>query len=111
MGTKFPSFPVNHDLGDIVTFEAPELAASKVTMSPRSWLSGKLGNLMSPKGSRMSEKVQSGKLAPAAQQQLSAAQISKTQQQPACQDNAGPAQRAAGGEQPALAWRGLADGF
>merc|ERR1712173_59437 len=102
MGTKFPSFPVNHDLGDIVTFEAPELAASKVTMSPRSWLSGKLGNLMSPKGSRMSEKVQSGGLAPAAQQQLSTAQISKTQQQPARQDNAGPAQGAAGGEQPAL---------
>merc|ERR1712240_976334 len=89
---------VKSHLKDIST---PELAASKVTMSPRSWLSGKLGNLMSPKGSRMSEKVQSGKLAPAAQQQLSTAQISKTQQQPARQDNAGPAQRAAGGEQPA----------
>ena len=89
---------VKSHLKDIST---PELAASKVTMSPTSWLSGKLGNLMSPKGSRMSEKVQSGKLASAAQQQLSTAQISKTQQQPARQDNAGPAQGAAGGEQPA----------
>merc|ERR1711978_469872 len=89
---------VRSHLQDIST---PELAASKVTMSPTSWLSGKLGNLMSPKGSRMSEKVQSGRLASAAQQQLSTAQISKTQQQPARRDNAGPAQRAAGGEQPA----------
>ena len=89
---------VKSHLKDIST---PELAASKVAMSPTSWLSGKLGNLMSPKGSRMSEKVQSGKLGSAAQQQLSTAQISKTQQQPARQDNAGPAQGAAGGEQPA----------
>ena len=89
---------VKSHLKDIST---PELAASKVTMSPTSWLSGKLGNLMSPKGSRMAEKVQSGKLASAAQQQLSTAQVSKTQQQPARQDNAGPAQGAAGGEQPA----------
>jgi len=89
---------VKSHLQDIST---PELAASKVAMSPTSWMSGKLGNLMSPKGSRMSEKVQSGKLGSAAQQQLSTAQISKTQQQPARQDNAGPAQGAAGGEQPA----------
>merc|ERR1712240_431651 len=89
---------VRSHLQDIST---PELAASKVTMSPRSWLSGKLGNLMLSKGSRMSEKVQSGKPAPAAQQQPSTSQISKTQQQPARQDNAGPAQRAAEGEQPA----------
>ena len=89
---------VKSHLKDIST---PELAASKVAMSPTSWLSGKLGNLMSPKGSQMSEKVQSGKLGSAAQKQLSTAQISKTQQQPARQDNAGPAQRAAEGEQPA----------
>merc|ERR1711949_99430 len=89
---------IRSNLQDIST---PELVASKVTMSPRSWLSGKLGNLMLSKGSQMSKKVQSGKLAPAAQQQLSTSQISKTQQQHACQDNAGPAQGAAGGEQPA----------
>merc|ERR1711873_3878 len=89
---------VRSNLQDIST---PELAASKVTMSPRSWLTGKLGNLVLSKGSQMSKKVQSGKPAPAAQQQLSTSQISKTQQQPACQDNAGPAQGAAGGELPA----------
>ena len=89
---------VRSNLQDIST---PELAASKVTMSPRSWLTGKLGNLVLSKGSQMSKKVQSGKPAPAAQQQPSTFQISKTQQQPACQDNAGPAQGAAGGEQPA----------
>ena len=90
---------IRSNLQDIST---PELAASKVTTSPKSWLTGKLGNLGLSKGSQMSKKVQSGKSAPAAQQQPSTPRIStKTQQQPAWQDNAGPVRGAAGGELPA----------
>ena len=90
---------IRSNLQDIST---PELAASKVTTSPKSWLTGKLGNLGLSKGSQMSKKIQSGKPAPAAQQQPSTPRIStKTQQQqqrPAWQDNAGPVRGAAGGE-------------
>ena len=89
--------------GNLQDISTPELAASKVTTSPKSWLTGKLGNLGLSKGSQMSKKVQSGKSAPAAQQQPSTPRIStKTQQQPAWQDNAGPVRGAAGGELPAL---------
>ena len=88
--------------GNLQDISTPELAASKVTTSPKSWLTGKLGNLGLSKGSQMSKKVQSGKPAPAAQQQPSTPRIStKTQQQqqrPAWQDNAGPVRGAAGGE-------------
>ena len=89
---------IRSNLQDIST---PELSASKATTSPKSWLTGKLGNLVLSRGGQVSKKVQSNKPAPAAQQQPSTSQISKTQQQPARQDNAGPAQRAAGGELPA----------
>ena len=89
--------------GNLQDISTPELAASKATTSPKSWLTGKLGNLGLSKGSQMSKKVQSGKSAPAAQQQPSTPRIStKTQQQPAGQDNAGPVREAAGGEPPAL---------
>ena len=85
--------------GNLQDTSTPELAASKATTSPKSWLSGKLGNLVLSKGSQVSKKTQSGKAAPAAQQQPSTPQIS----QPAAgQDNAGPVREGAGGEPPAL---------
>ena len=85
--------------GNLQDISTPELAASKVTTSPKSWLTGKLGNLGLSKGSQMSKKVQSGKPAPAAQQQPSTPQVS----QPAAgQHNAGPVREGAGGEPPAL---------
>ena len=85
--------------GNLQDISTPELAASKATTSPKSWLSGKLGNLVLSKGSQVSKKTQSGKAAPAAQQQPSTPQIS----QPAAgQDNAGPVREGAGGEPPAL---------
>ena len=88
---------IRGNLQDIAT---PELAASKVATSPKSWLTGKIWGLST--GAQMSKKVQSAKPASAAQQQPSTPQIStKTQQQqqrPAWQDNAGPVRGAAGGE-------------
>ena len=54
--------------GNLQDISTPELAASKATTSPKSWLTGKLGNLGLSKGSQVSKKVQSGKAAPAAQQ-------------------------------------------
>ena len=85
--------------GNLQDISTPELAASKATTSPKSWLSGKLGNLVLSKGSQVSKKTQSGKAAPAAQQQPSTPQVS----QPAAgQHNAGPVREGAGGEPPAL---------
>ena len=91
---------IQGNLQDIVT---PELAASKVATSPKSWLTGKILGLST--GAQMSKKVQSAKPASAAQQQPSTPQIStKTkhqQQRPAVQDNAGSVRGAGAGELPA----------
>ena len=84
--------------GNLQDISTPELAASKAATSPKSWLSGKLGNLVLSRGSQVSKKTPSGKAAPAAQQQSSTPQVS----QPAAgQYNAGPVREGAGGEQPA----------
>ena len=84
--------------GNLQDISTPELAASKAATSPKSWLSGKLGNLVLSRGSQVSKKTPSGKAAPAPQQQSSTPQVS----QPAAgQYNAGPVREGAGGEQPA----------
>ena len=91
---------IRGNLQDIAT---PELAASKVATSPKSWLTGKILGLST--GAQMSKKVQSAKPASAAQQQPSTPQITtKTkhqQQRPTFQDNAGSVRGAAAGELPA----------
>ena len=89
---------IRGNLQDIAT---PELAASKVATSPKSWLTGKILGLST--GAQMSKKVQSAKPASAAQQQPSTPQITTKhqQQRPTFQDNAGSVRGAAAGELPA----------